>query len=309
MISLCKLFPLFLFLLTAGEAPADSADQRVFTLTIQEKRSEQVVTPGESSTVPAEFETNSMLHGRIIVPDQTLAPLAACTDSIRIATSMPFPFESFLSRDTLYYRAEGKPTVINKQIDAVIDSMLRCVFEGPALLISMREKSESSFSDRRTGEAPRARTVTDQKPECGSGEYSRLNLPVSLGFFFPHLPRPVNDYRWRQRKTLPSFSGLHFFPEIEISLRIVKVEGAELTVVFTADTTFEDLRLTMPSGEEIDLLEDAIHIGGTFFIDSHSGVTVKGELRIDEEITYLRPRVSTMPASKDCSYLLRLKTR
>lgn len=304
------LVPLF-FLFSVGEPPPATTDLCSFTLTIEEKRFEEAVTPGASSTVPANIETNSAVHGRIIMPEKPLDILYTCTDSIMIATTQPFPFETFMSRDTLYYRAEGRPNLIGRQIDATIDSMLQCIFEGPSLKISSAPGEPGVSAGGSDSGAIVPRSISHQKPDCRSGAYSRLNLPLSLGFFFTGIPQPGTgtDFSWEERKSLPSFSGLQFFPELLLSLRIVKVTDEAITVVLRADTTFENQQLIMPSGEEIDLLEDRIHIGGTIVIDPANGVVSTGELRIDELISYLRPRLSTLPASKRCSYLLRLKIR
>jgi hypothetical protein len=304
-----SLLPLFFLLLSAGERPARM--ERPFSLTIQEKRFEEVVTPGADSTVPADFETDSSVWGRITVPDTPSGTVHTFTDSIAIATTQPFPFETFMSRDTLYYRAEGKPNIIGKRIDAITDSMLACVFEGPSLEISAVTGERAALDARDGAGSIVPRAISHIKPDCKSGEYSRLRLPLSLGFFFIGMPRPGTDsgYIWEELKPLPSYSGLLFFPDLVISLRIVRVTDEAVTVVLSSDTTFTTRKLTMPSGEQIDLLEDGIHIGGTVILDPSSGVPTTGELRIDETISYLRPRLSTLPASKRCSYLLRLKTQ
>lgn len=300
-----------LFLLCPGTA-AGTGHGSPFTLTIQEKRSEEIVTPGADSTVPADFETNSSVYGRFIVADGQPGILHAFTDSITIAAMQPFPFETFMSRDTIYYKAEGRPNLIGKRIDAITDSMLQCVFDEPSLAISSISGSGAGPAGERGENAMvQPRSISHRKPDCGSGEYSRLDLPVSLGFFFAGIPRADagKDFIWKERKPLPSYSGLRFSPELVVALRIVEVARETVTLVVNADTTFTDLRLTMPSGEEIDLLSNRIHIGGTIVIDPATGIATTGELRIEEEISYLRPRMSTLPASKRCSYLLRLKAR
>lgn len=303
---------LFLFLLSGGEPSACGGGTiRSFTFTIQEHRYEEVVTPGARETVPAEFQTESTVSGHFSMQESSPGTLFACIDSIMISNTQPFPFETFMSLDTLYYRAENKPNIIGKRIDAITDSMLHCVFDGPSLKISTNSPASGRPGGETAAGPPLPRTVTHQKPDCGSGEYSRLNLPVSLGFFFTALPGETagRGFAWNERKALPSYSGLQYHPDLGISLRIVERRENSVTIVLNTDTTVTNQRLTMPRGETIDLLQDRIHLGGTVIVDADSGIVITGELRIEEEISYLRARLSTVPASKRCSYLLRLKTR
>ncbi len=304
-------FSILMLLFGLGDISAAAGTRLGFTFSIHEKRNERVVTPGADAAVPADFETDITLFGRIAAPGgQAAGGTATFNDSIRFSTTLPFPFESFMSRDTFYFNAEGKPAVVSTGAGEHYDSMLACVFEGPALEIAVRPDSPDSLAPQENSSAPRPPAIRNLKPDCGSGGYSRIDLPVSLGFFFMGTPAnsPVKDYTWREVKTLPSFSGMGFHPDIAVPMRIVALDSDRITAVFSADTVVEDVSKTMPNGETIDILEYRIHIGGTLVVDRSDGVPRGGEVRIEEEISYLRRRVSSLVASKSCSSLLRLKT-
>jgi hypothetical protein len=216
-----------------------------------------------------------------------------------------------MSRNSFIFHAEGKPAVVSTGGESPYDTMLACVFDGPALEIANPPEKFDSAVMSEDLPGVRSPAIRNLKPDCGSGGYARMNLPVSLGFFFVRPPAPqdeAGDMQWRELKTLPSFSGLGFNPDLAIPLRIVALDSGRLTAVFSADTTFEDVRQTLPNGETIDILAYRIHIGGTLFVAYPGGTPRGGEARIEEEISYLRPRVSMVAATKSCSSVLRLKT-
>jgi hypothetical protein len=299
-------------LLINFEACRASCQKQVpFSISIHEEREEQRIEPLSDSTVPVSFETDVVLYGRIGYREEATPHIfVTFNDSIRFKTKQPFPFESFMSRDTMYSEAEIGPKVSQKNEPARYDSTLACIFSGPALEITRTAPTQTQDGRRITSGGGVQYIATDLKGECGSGQYAHIKAAVSLGVFF--VATPVGQMHrgssWRVTKIIPSFSGLHFYPEIPISFKAVATESSRLTVVFTADTTLEDISETLPNGRVISILEDRIHVGGTFVLNRETGLTEKGECRVEENISFLRPDVSNRIGTKNCNYILRLKS-
>jgi hypothetical protein len=172
--------------------------------------------------------------------------------------------------------------------------MLVCLFDGPALTIQFRP-------------IPPYRHIQHLKVACNSGQYDRLDLPYSLAIFFADLPAASMDldFQWVEEKVCPSYSGLRFHPALRIAGRIVQKSGGLATAVLSADSTYQDQKLTMPNGENIVILRDDVHLGGTLIMDVNTGFPVKGEVRVKETIQHVRPRLSNHVLEKECEYVLR----
>jgi hypothetical protein len=284
------------------------AETTRFSLTITDERIENRIAGHAPSTVEVAFRNEVTLYGRLAVsPDDSTITVVAYNDSIRFERLAPMPFESFMSRDTMYHSTKAGPKVSDTGRVALYDSMLACIFEGPSLEISLGRPARIPGGEGRD-RLFRAE-IEDRKPDCPSGEYGMIDPPVSLGAFFASPWHVVgrDGIRWRSIVKLPGYSSLRFRPEIAVSWRTVRARG-ELAAVVTADTIITDVRLKMPNGETFVIIEDKIHVGGTFFLVEGKVIPAKAELRIEEQIKLLRPDISNLVGTKSCSYVLRFRT-
>jgi hypothetical protein len=101
------------------------------------------------------------------------------------------------------------------------------------------------------------------------------------------------------------FSGVGFHPSIETLYRAVESTGETVTIAVAAETTLADIRTVMRNGEEVVITTDRIRMGGTLDVESATGITRKGELRIRESMTLVRPNASGMIVTKDGEYTIR----
>jgi hypothetical protein len=202
-----------------------------------------------------------------------------------------------MSADTMYYDArEGRSIVDRKQIDKY-DVMLACVFSGPALRAVYRQ----------TGALD---SINHLKDQCESGQYDRVNLPVTLGIFLPDSAalRGEENGRWVERRELPSFSGVGFHPRLDFAYRIVKIEDETRTIVVSADSTVRDHHIRMKNGEEAVILSDRLRAGGTLVTNASLGISQSGEIRIKETMELLRPKAGHAVIKKTCEYTIRFQT-
>jgi hypothetical protein len=279
----------------AGSSGAPDSD-RPFALTIIENRTDrrETVVAGESPAVTVESELT--LSGRVEASGGQGA-LTFYADSISFDNRQPYAYRTFMSADTMYYWSVGGVGVIDRSGTAEYDSMLSCLFGGPALQIFL---SESGAPD----------STAHANERCRSGEYDRINTPVTIRAFLVRREHGEpgshsNGERWRESLPAPSFSGVGFHPSIEFLYRVVKTTDASTTVAVAADTTIEDHRTVMKNGEEVIIARDRFRIGGTLVIDGATGITRSGELRIRESLKLIRPHASGMVMTKDGEYTIR----
>jgi hypothetical protein len=139
--------------------------------------------------------------------------------------------------------------------------------------------------------------------DCHSGEYGRINAPVTLGAFLVGIP--AHRDRWYDRRSLPSYSGVGFHPEIELLYRTVQTSEHEATVAIAADTTIENHSTLMKNGEEIVIVRDRIRLGGTITVDRSTRLPSRGELRIGESMRLVRPHAAGTVVIKEGFYKIR----
>lgn len=268
-----------------------------FVLTIAENRTDRRDTfaTGESPAVTVESELT--LSGRVDVSDAHRV-LTFYADSIEFYSRQPFAFRTFMSADTMYYRSGGGTGVIDRKSTAEYDSMLSCLFRGPALQVFLSMPG-----------APDSTVHTNER--CRSGEYSRINAPVTIHALLVSRDQGAlgtggNDGRWREARSAPSFSGIGFHPSIQFLYRVVKTTDESVTVAVAADTTIENHRTVMKNGEEVFISRDRFRIGGTLVVNRATGLTRSGELRIRESVELIRPHASGMVINKEGEYTIRL---
>ncbi|MFH1756351.1 MAG: hypothetical protein ABIA59_11685 [Candidatus Latescibacterota bacterium] len=244
-----------------------------------------------------EFQSELVLYGRL---DSEAGDDSVCSiafnDSIQYKSITPYPFDTFMSRDTLYYSSDAGPNVVSRGHSALFDTMLACLFTGPALHLSFHKNSQSY-------------EVTHNKEDCESGEYTRLDLPYALGIFFADawIASVTQGSRWAGVKTIPRYSGMGHRPAIRIQTRIVQVKDSIATAVLSSDTTLSNMPTILPNGESATIIQNTIHLGGTLFLAQESGIPLRGEIRIEESMQIIRPKLSDRAIEKECAYILRFR--
>jgi hypothetical protein len=138
---------------------------------------------------------------------------------------------------------------------------------------------------------------------CQSGEYERINAPVTLCAFL--IPAPGGRDRWLDQRPSPSFSGVGFHPVIEWLYRTVATTDRDATVTVAADSTIENFTTHLKNGEEVVIIRDRIRIGGTMVIDRSTGLATHAELRVGESLQLVRPHASGMVLTKEGHYTIR----
>lgn len=280
---------LFMLLLAAAYTPPPTeSDIRRFELTIQVKRTDSTRSPQTGASPAVTSESDMTLYGRVRQPPPGNT-MTFYADSIRYEGRRPFAFQTFMSADTMYYRAGGGEAGIDHR-DAAYDSMLSCLFGGAALVVVRDE----------TGGPDSTRHFNDR---CESGEYEQMNAPVTLCAFIT--PAPGDGDRWRDSRPTPSFSGVGFHPVIDWRYRTVQLSDSETTVTVTADTTIEGLEITMKNGEEVFVVHDRIRIGGTIVGERGAGLPSRAELRVGERLELVRPAASGTMITREGLYSLR----
>lgn len=276
-------------LLAANSATTIEDHVQRFELTIRVKRTDMRKTDPTVEPATLTSESEMTLFGRVERPHAG-SRVTFYADSIRYESRKPSAFQTFMSADTMYYRsAQGGGAVDHRK--AEYDSMLSCVFKGAALQVALDE----------TGAPQTTKHLNDR---CQSGEYERINAPVTLCAFL--IPTPAGRDRWREMRPSPSFSGVGFHPEIEWLYRTAQTTDWDATVTVAADSTIENLTTHMKNGEEVMIVRDRIRIAGTIVIDRSSGLPKQAELRVGESLQLVRPHASGMVITKEGLYTIRL---
>jgi hypothetical protein len=271
-----------------GTAVVQHPPARPFQLTIVIERTDSRLSAVSDGTQVVKSESETTLFGRAEF-QPTGGAVTFYADSIRHHSREPFEFHTFMSADTMYYLAGGRGGEIDHR-RAEYDSMLWCVFVGPVLRI---DRDESGLPG----------ATIQLKGDCRSGEYERINAPVTLSAF---LMRTATDHdRWHERRPLPSYSGVGFHPEIDLLYRTVRATQREATVTIAADTTIENLSTRMKNGEEVVVVRQRIRLGGTMTVDRSTGFAARGELRIGESLRMARPHASGMIVLREGLYRIR----
>lgn len=278
---------LLLLALAWPQVGASGSGAENFTLTVEEDRVEIREVGLSAAPVEVEMRSALTLYGRIAWKDGRYLTF---NDSLVFTSDYPAYYRSFMSADTMYAASKLGTKGVAKGGYSVYDSLLLCLFTGPALEYRPALKGASR--------------IRDLKRTCSSGEYTRLNPPVSLGAFL--LP-PLTTARDSCTIALPSFSGLRFFPSIRVERRRLERGPAETTVVLLADTTFKDRQVSLGFGDTFVILEDKIHLGGSMIMAPGEDIPRRGEVRVEEKISYLHQRSGATKNRKNCFFILRFK--
>lgn len=281
-----------------GHTAAKPTDYLVYTLTISEHRQEQKQAALFDESSNLTFESDVKLFGRIGTRPPAGRHVVVYADSIAFDLRSPYALRTFMSADTMYYDARGGRSVVNRKHIDKYDDMLACVFSGPSLRAVYRQ----------TGALD---SISHLKDHCESGLYSRINVPVTMGLFLPDSAalQAGENSCWVEHRDLPSFSGVGFHPRIEFSYRIVKIEDQTRTIVVSADSTVREHRTRMKNGEEVVIISDQLHVGGTLVTNAALGISQSGEIRIRETMELLRPNAGNVVINKSCEYTIRFQTR
>jgi hypothetical protein len=280
---------------TAERPEQVRAQMHNFSLTFKDYRQEDRATFEDSDPMSIEFESEFQLFGRLSEnPIENTFMYTVFNDSLLYRSVQPLRFITFMSGDTIHYTSQEGPDFINRSYSEAHDSMLACLFGGPALTIG---KSSTGPGIE----------LTPVNQDCRSGEYKRLDPAGAIGLFFTGA-QPADlkkGYRWQEYKFWPGYSGLGFRPLLRLSGRIVMIEGCQATAVLSVDTTCSNVQSKLPNGENTTILSESIQIGGTLVLDTKTGCPLRGEVRIEETVSYFRPRVSEQVLEKEGSYILR----
>jgi hypothetical protein len=266
-----------------------------FSLTVDDHHREERTSFPDLDPLSIEFESELRLFGGVC--EQSEGDQLVFTihdDSLLFRSLKPLRFTTFMSGDTLRYASQEGPNFIDRSYTEAHDSMLACLFGGPALKIC-----------KKTAEAGLEINLLNK--DCQSGEYTRLDPVSAFGLFFSKV-RPAalkKGYRWRERKSCPDYSGLYFRPDIRLTERVVQSADGEATAVLTSDTTFTDVQIILPNGETATLLSKSLRVGGTVVMAAGTGLPLRGEVRIEEHVRYLRPRLGEKVLEKEGSFILR----
>lgn len=266
-----------------------------FSLTLKDYRQEDRASFVDSDPLSLEFESEFQLYGRL--HENALANRFVYTiynDSLLYRSVQPLRFKTFMSGDTIHYASQEGPNFLNRSYSESHDSMLACLFGGPALEIESRP-AEPGLG------------LNLLREDCRSGEYKRLDPSGAFGLFFANVhPADLKKgHRWQEYKFCPGYSGLGFRPFLRLDGRIVLTGGDEATAVLSVDTTCSNVQLKLPNGENATILTESLRIGGTLVLDIRTGCPLRGEVRIEETVKYLRPRLSERVLEKEGSYILR----
>ncbi|NIM20665.1 MAG: hypothetical protein GTO51_10630 [Candidatus Latescibacteria bacterium] len=276
---------------------AEDVRGRSFSLEVLEHRLEDRASAVNAEPMKIELESKLILYGHLYaVSVRDTNPSLAFNDSLLFRSFSPLRFETFMSRDTMYYSSQSGPNVVDRGHYQAYDTMLACLFTGPAVEIRFLSN-------------PPRYEITPLKEKCKSGEYTRLDLPFALGTFFTSAPVPILEegFRWTENKDLPSYEGLGFRPAMPIAGRVVHISNGAATAVLSSDTTVKEIRITLPNGESAMILNNDIHLGGTLLLEVESGFPLEGEVRVEQSIRVVRPQLTTLVLEKECAYILRFK--
>jgi hypothetical protein len=272
-------------------------EAKMFSLSVREYRREEQTSLRGSDPMWIEFESELILFGRLTTEAHGDSIIfTALNDSMQFKSVLPYPFDTFMSRDTLYYSSDTRRNVVSGGFFEMYDTMLACLFEDPALTIRFCSSCERP-------------AISHWKEDCESGEYTRLDLKHALGIFFPAawVPSLTEDSRWMEEKWIPPYSRLGYRPKVIARARTVRIEDGVATVVLSSDTTLSSIHTVLPNGEPATIVRDAVHLGGTLFLAQQDGLPLKGEIRIEESLQIFRPKLSERAIEKECAYILRYR--
>jgi hypothetical protein len=272
------------------------ADTLVFSLTVSEHREEYKDASRMDEPPDATISADYVLFGRIRPRGCGGRTAVVFADSIVYKSRSPLVLSTFMSADTMYYRARGGTAPVNRSEMSDYDSMLTCLFNGPAMLVEYTSADDIS-------------SVTHFKGHCQGGQYGHINLPVTMSFFMPDSSalHGEKNNRWKRTAAVPSFSGLGFHPRLRLSCRIVDAQNGSRTLSVNGDSTIVDHQTTTPNGEEVAIMSGRFRLGGTFTTDRAIGLCRSGEIRIRETMELSRPRVSHTVTAKSCDYTIRFR--
>jgi hypothetical protein len=280
-----------------SHSQGEEGTTKLFSLSVREFRREERTSLRGSDPMWIEFESELILFGRLttdVIGDSII--FTAFNDSMQFKSVTPYPFDTFMSRDTLYYSSDTGRDIVSGGFFEMYDSMLACIFEDASLTVRFCRSCERP-------------TIDHWKNHCESGEYTRLDLPYALGLFFPGawIPSLAEDSRWVEEILIPPYSRLGHRPKVRTRARIVRVEDGIATAVLSSDTTLSNIHSILPNGESATIVRDALHLGGTLFLAQQDGLPLKGEIRIEESMQILRPKLSDRAIEKECAYILRYR--
>lgn len=264
--------------------------ERGFVLVISENRTDTHDNPMLSDSQPVELESILTLYGRVARREGVEA-IEFFADSIRYESKSPYVFNTFMSADTMYYSATGGSSAVDPN-DPEYAAMLSCLFDGPALWVVLTEAGTPAV-------------ISHANDVCRSGEYARINAPVTLAAFLNRVP--ASGEKWFEMRSVPSFSSTGFHPEIEWYYRTAEITAATATVTVAADSTIENHTTVMPNGEEVRIVRDRFRVGGTLVIDREAGLPAEGELRVGESLNFVRPQASGMSVTREGRYTIRFE--
>ena len=280
---------------TAGHPEQVQAQRYDFCLTFNDYRQEDRASFADSDPMSIEFESEFQLFGHLCVNAvENKLGYTVFNDSLLYRSVQPLRFKTFMSGDTIHYSSQEGPNFLNRSYSEAHDSMLACLFGEPALKIERKSAASGLELTLLTG-------------DCHSGEYKRLDPAGAIGLFFPDIDSAdlKKGYRWQEYKYCPGYSGLGFRPLLRLTGRIVLVDGDEATAVLSVDTTCSNVQIKIPNGENATILSESLRIGGTLVLDTTTGCPLRGEVRIEEVVKHLRPRLSDQVLDKKGSYILR----
>lgn len=270
-------------------------------LTVVETRNESIYDAPSDSLFFMKFESALTHYGRIAFED-TGGPVGVQTfnDSLRLREKHPFRIHIFMSSDTLFADSDQKHGAAHQGGDHEERAMLECLFEGPALTMSLDD-----------GVA--AANIDHLKSECAGGLYKRLDLPrvlPSMIFQIAKGNRQVGA-RWQAQAMCPSFAGLGLAPLYPVNYRIEENTDAVNTHVLVVESELPigNLKTTLPNNETADIVGGRYRLQGRLVVDKKSWVCVGGFLAITEEISYVRPALGPAVLKKDCDTRVTLTVR
>jgi hypothetical protein len=276
---------------------------RGFEITVREVRTESSFREPVDSIVTENFRSSLSYFGRVERPlDGEKKTLTVHTDSLSFESDAPFRFTAHIHRDTIEVTSDAKRPATRMGALEVDDAMLRCLFEGPALRIRVPAQEGSAV-------------IEDLKAQCAGGLYRRLKLPVTFGVFVLGVPPRENDSggRWQTTDIRPSFAGLGHFPQLRWSYKVVDIQDASNTsaesIEIECDTTLTHVRTVMPNGETVDIIADHIRVRGLLRPWRDAPFLHEGEIKIEEDIRYVRPKLGPSVMHAECHVEIVLEQR
>jgi hypothetical protein len=260
-------------------------------LTVQDQSTE-TVSGGEPTAETFIGYYGSVQEGRT----ESMRTITTFNDSIRFRSLAPDRYTALLSRDTIYaVSKDGRSFAQNKE-SGMYDSMLACLFSGPALRITLEDGGV-------------IQDVFHIKENCPGGIYGRLNLPASVGIYLlEKMSEPwVVDRAWEEERQSPGFTGLRYSPTVVVHYKTTVVGSEDITVKLTADTTISDLSLSLSNNETVHIISHRIRLDGVMVVGKSGRLAHDGEVWIEEEIRYRRPDVSRGVLRRSSKRVLRMK--